>query len=66
MWDIKKKKNMVNVKSEDVGNKIIDEMLARAPYFYRGYNETLANMCDGGQFDEMVRAVEEKRLEVGK
>ena len=62
MWDINHKKNMVNTKSEEIGNQIIDEMLRRAPYFYRGYNEELANMTDNGRYDEMVRAVEEKRL----
>ncbi|MBR6402476.1 MAG: hypothetical protein IKS48_03750 [Eubacterium sp.] len=60
-WDNNQKKNTVDVKDEERGYRILDEIHARAPYFMMGYNEDIANAADNGRFGDIVRAVDERR-----
>ena len=63
IWDNNGKKNTVTIKDEERGHRIIDQIYARAPYFFRGYNDELANATDNGRFGDLLRAVDERRNE---
>ena len=64
LWDRYHKKNIISMKNEDNARKVIETMFERAPYFFTGYSDELANYTDNGQFDSMVRAVDERRMHV--
>ena len=61
MWDRNHKKNMVSIKDEAIGHQILEEMYCRAPYFFTGYNDDLANATDKGNYSSMISAVDERR-----
>jgi len=61
MWDRNHKKNMVNIKDDAIGHQILDEMYRRAPYFFTGFNNDLANATNNGNFSSMISAVDERR-----
>ncbi|MBO4864322.1 MAG: hypothetical protein J5517_08140 [Eubacterium sp.] len=61
-WDHNHKKNTVDIKKEEIGNKILDELYTRAPYFIKGYNEKLATfVTDDAFYRDMVKEVDERR-----
>ena len=62
IWDTDKKKNIQNVKSEEIGHQIVDAMYRNAPFFYTGFSNELANAADNGQYDAMKQAVAERRM----
>ncbi len=64
LWDRNRNKNTIGVKTEETGHKILDEMYRRAPYFFSGFTNELANATDNGQFNSLIQAVDERREHV--
>lgn len=60
-FDRNKRKIFFNVKDEAIGHQMLDAIFARAPYIFCGFSEELASATNNGRFDEMVRAVDERR-----
>ncbi len=63
IYDRNKRKQMLNLKSQEQGDEIIQEMYGRAPYFLRGFNDKFANAVTNN-FQSMVNAVDERRQQV--
>jgi hypothetical protein len=63
IYDRNKRKQMLNLKSQEQGDEIIQEMYGRAPYFLRGFNDNFANAVTNN-FQSMVNAVDERRQQV--
>ena len=64
LWDRNRTKNQIGVKNEETGHKILDEMYRRAPYFFSGFTNELAEATDNGQFNKMIQAVDDRRNHV--
>ena len=64
LWDRNRNKNQINVKNEETGHKILDEMYRRAPYFFSGFTNDLADATDNGRFNSLIQAVDERREHV--
>ena len=62
--DRNRNKNQINVKNEETGHKILDEMYRRAPYFFSGFTNDLADATDNGRFNSLIQAVDERREHV--
>ncbi len=60
-FDRKKRRITMDIKNEDEGHTILNEIQSRAPYILYGYSSDLADATNGNGFWDMVKTVDERR-----